>query len=58
MRNQELKNFIIDSVHECFHLIEFNQIRDKCEFSKSLGACLGDRGQANCDDWNNGDVLF
>lgn len=57
VRERELQTFITDSIRECFRVIEINQVKDKCEFSKNLATCLTDRGQANCDDWNNGEVL-
>lgn len=58
VRDRELQTFITDSVRECFHVIEMNQVKDKCEFSRNLATCLAERGQANCDDWGNREVLI
>ncbi|XP_055715306.1 general odorant-binding protein 71 [Phlebotomus papatasi] len=58
LRDRQLKDFYTDSIQECFHILEMDQRRDKCEFSRNLIFCLGERAKANCDDWNDNTVIF
>ncbi|XP_059621757.1 general odorant-binding protein 71 [Phlebotomus argentipes] len=58
LRNRQLKNFYTDSIQECFHILEMEQRRDKCEFSRNLIYCLGERAKTNCDDWSDNTVIF
>lgn len=58
VRDRNLQTFIGDSVRECFNFVEANHTKDKCEFSRNLGSCLAARGHANCDDWDDKEVLF
>ncbi|GAB0096386.1 General odorant-binding protein 71 [Sergentomyia squamirostris] len=58
LRDRQLKDFYTDSIQECFHILEMDQRREKCDFSRNLIFCLGERAKANCDDWNDTTVLF
>ncbi|XP_058458044.1 general odorant-binding protein 71 [Malaya genurostris] len=59
MRNSELRDFYIDSIQECFHMISMdNQLKDKCDFALRFVSCLADRSQANCNDWENETIIF
>ncbi|XP_031369238.1 probable serine/threonine-protein kinase clkA isoform X2 [Apis dorsata] len=44
IQNPELKDFIEESIIECFHYLESNK-REKCEFSQNLLKCLSEKGQ-------------
>ncbi|RZF38723.1 hypothetical protein LSTR_LSTR014381 [Laodelphax striatellus] len=57
IRNPELREFIQDSVNDCFEAVESEpqyQI-GKCDFSKKLALCLEEKGQQNCEDWDEED---
>lgn len=59
LRDYELRDFYTDSIQECFHMISMdNRIRDKCDYSMRFVTCLADRGQANCNDWENETLIF
>ncbi|XP_055676980.1 general odorant-binding protein 71 [Lutzomyia longipalpis] len=58
LRDRQLKDFFTDSIQECFHILEMDQRRDKCEFARNLIFCLGERAKTNCDDWNDNTVIF
>lgn len=40
----ELRDFVEESVIECYHYLSNNGRQDKCQFSQSLLSCLGDKG--------------
>lgn len=44
IRDPELKDFVEESIIECFRYLETNK-RDKCEFSQNLLKCLAEKGQ-------------
>ncbi|XP_075213958.1 odorant-binding protein 59a [Lycorma delicatula] len=53
IRNPELKEFIQDSIMDCFEIIESGMRADeKCEFSKQFALCLEEKGKQNCEDWD------
>ncbi|XP_026670882.1 general odorant-binding protein 71 isoform X2 [Ceratina calcarata] len=52
IQDPELKDFIEGSISECFRYMEFKK-QEKCEFSQSLLTCLAEKGQQNCEDWEN-----
>ncbi|CAK9822273.1 General odorant-binding protein 71 [Anthophora retusa] len=52
IHDPDLKDFVEESIIECFHYLESNK-RDKCEFSQNLLTCLAEKGQQNCEDWEN-----
>ncbi|XP_039279242.1 general odorant-binding protein 71 isoform X3 [Nilaparvata lugens] len=57
IRNPELREFIQDSVNDCFEAVESEpqyQI-GKCDFSKKLALCMEEKGQQNCEDWDEED---
>ena len=59
LRDHELKDFYIDSIQECFHMIGMdNKLKDKCDYSMKFVTCLAERGQANCNDWENEAIMF
>ncbi|KAJ6645551.1 General odorant-binding protein 71, partial [Pseudolycoriella hygida] len=58
IRDREMKNFLIDSVQECFHIVEMERRREKCIFSKNIVSCLAERAKANCDDYYNETMIF
>ncbi|CAG9786884.1 unnamed protein product [Diatraea saccharalis] len=52
VRNEDLRDFLQESIEECFQILDNEKTEDKCEFSKMLMMCLSEKGKANCDDWN------
>ncbi|XP_032517709.2 general odorant-binding protein 71 isoform X2 [Danaus plexippus] len=50
-RNEDLRDFLQESVEECFQILDNENTDDKCEFSKNLWMCLSEKGRSNCDDW-------
>ncbi|XP_017755676.1 PREDICTED: general odorant-binding protein 71 [Eufriesea mexicana] len=52
IQDLELKDFIEESIIECFHYLESNK-QEKCEFSQNLLICLAEKGQQKCEDWEN-----
>ncbi|XP_037032545.1 odorant-binding protein 59a [Bradysia coprophila] len=58
VRDREMRNFLLDSIQECFHIVEMERRRDKCVFSKNIVSCLAERAKANCDDYYNETMIF
>ncbi|XP_076667573.1 odorant-binding protein 59a isoform X2 [Andrena cerasifolii] len=44
IRNPDLKDFVEESIIECFRYLESDR-KDKCEFSQNLLKCLAEKGQ-------------
>ncbi|CAK1551253.1 unnamed protein product [Leptosia nina] len=57
VRNEDLRDFLQESIEECFQILDNENSEDKCEFSKNLLICLSEKGRATCDDWKE-DVQF
>uniref|UniRef100_A0AAU8BE14 Odorant-binding protein n=1 Tax=Conopomorpha sinensis TaxID=940481 RepID=A0AAU8BE14_9NEOP len=55
--NDELRDFLQETIEECFAILQNENTKDKCEFSKNLMMCLSEKGRANCDDWKD-DMKF
>ncbi|XP_043470142.1 odorant-binding protein 59a isoform X2 [Leptopilina heterotoma] len=49
----ELRDFVEESIFECFQYLQNNRNQDKCKFSQNLLSCLSDKGSERCDDWND-----
>lgn len=59
LRDKELKEFYVNSIQECFYILELDHPRSaKCEFSTRLLQCLAERARSNCDDWDNRTIIF
>lgn len=58
VRDREMKEFLMDSIQECFHIVEMERRREKCIFSKNIVSCLAERAKANCDDYSNETMIF
>ncbi|XP_076637142.1 odorant-binding protein 59a [Colletes latitarsis] len=52
IQDPELKDFVEESIIECFRYLESNK-REKCEFSQNLLKCLAEKGHERCEDWEN-----
>ncbi|XP_076380282.1 odorant-binding protein 59a [Megalopta genalis] len=52
IRDPELKDFVEESIIECFRYLDTNK-KDKCEFSQNLLKCLAEKGQQKCEDWDS-----
>ncbi|KAI5634606.1 PBP/GOBP family domain-containing protein [Phthorimaea operculella] len=57
VKNEDLRDFLQESIEECFQILDNENTEDKCEFSKNLLMCLSEKGRANCDDWKD-DIQF
>ncbi|XP_063826090.1 general odorant-binding protein 71 [Ostrinia nubilalis] len=57
VKNEDLRDFLQESIEECFQILDNENSEDKCEFSKNLMMCLSEKGRANCDDWKD-DLQF
>ncbi|XP_050685068.1 general odorant-binding protein 71 [Leptidea sinapis] len=57
VRNEDLREFLQESIEECFQILDNENSDDRCEFSKNLLICLSEKGRANCDDWKD-DIQF
>ncbi|XP_072949436.1 uncharacterized protein [Epargyreus clarus] len=53
VKDDDLKDFLQESIEECFQILNNENSEDKCEFSKSLLMCMSEKGRANCDDWKD-----
>ncbi|XP_015126597.1 general odorant-binding protein 71 isoform X2 [Diachasma alloeum] len=53
IQNPALRDFIEESILECFHLMPSIISCDKCAFSQNLVNCLTDKGKKECEDWND-----
>ncbi|XP_059052067.1 uncharacterized protein DDB_G0284459 [Achroia grisella] len=57
IKNEDLRDFLQESIDECFQILENENSEEKCDFSKNLLMCLSEKGRANCDDWKD-DIQF
>uniref|UniRef100_A0A1V1WCB4 Odorant binding protein 13 n=1 Tax=Mythimna separata TaxID=271217 RepID=A0A1V1WCB4_MYTSE len=57
VKDEDLRDFLQESIEECFQILDNENTEDKCEFSKNLLICLSEKGRANCDDWKD-DLKF
>ncbi|CAH4028322.1 probable cyclin-dependent serine/threonine-protein kinase DDB_G0292550 [Pieris brassicae] len=57
VRNEDLRDFLQESIEECFQILDNENTEDKCDFSKNLLVCLSEKGRATCDDWKD-DIQF
>lgn len=62
MRNHEIKQFYVDSIQECFHLVDnmdnYNRRKDQCDVAYKIVTCLSERAKTNCDDYQNDMMMF
>ncbi|CAG4971241.1 unnamed protein product [Colias eurytheme] len=57
VKNEDLRDFLQESIEECFQILDNENTEDKCEFSKNLLFCLSEKGRSNCNDWRD-DIQF
>lgn len=62
MRDREIKEFYVDSIQECFHVVDnmdnYNRRKDKCDMAYKIVTCLTERAKTNCDDYQNDMMMF
>lgn len=62
VRDREVKEFYVDSIQECFHVVEnsdnYNRRKDKCDNAFKIITCLSERAKTNCDDYQNDMMIF
>ncbi|KAK0178085.1 hypothetical protein PV328_002066 [Microctonus aethiopoides] len=46
-----LRDFLEESILECFHFLQSGMNNNKCIFSQNLLNCLADKGRERCEDW-------
>lgn len=53
IRDPELKDFIQESIDECFDiLLTGGNVNGRCDFAKNLALCLEEKGKRHCEDWS------
>ncbi|XP_022916562.1 odorant-binding protein 59a [Onthophagus taurus] len=55
-KNDELKDFLQDSIDECFQVTQAEEL-DVCDFSYNFFKCLAEKARDNCSDWPLTDSL-
>ena len=62
IRDRELKEFLVDAIHQCFHVLDtmdgYRKKRDKCSFAQSIVSCLSEHARANCEDFMEEIMIF
>lgn len=62
VRDREVKEFFLDSIQECFRMVDimenYRKKRDKCGMAQSLVNCLTERVKANCEDYVDDPMLL
>ncbi|XP_021917551.1 AP-4 complex subunit beta-1-like isoform X3 [Zootermopsis nevadensis] len=59
IRDPEVRDFIEESVEDCFELLEMDNKRNKCEYSKNLALCLEEKGRRLVETVNTpGDITY
>lgn len=62
IREKEVKEFYVDSIQECFHVVDnmdsYIRHKNKCDVAFLIIECLTERAKTNCEDFNNGMMLF
>lgn len=62
IREHEIKDFYVDSIQECFHMIDnmdnYNRRKNKCDVALTLITCLTERAKTNCEDFQNNMIIF
>lgn len=62
IREQEMGEFYVDSIKECFHMIEnidnYNRRKNKCDVALTIVTCLTERAKTNCDDFRGDMMIF
>nr|ARN17859.1 odorant binding protein 3 [Cephus cinctus] len=53
VHDPELRDFIEESVVDCFRYLDMDMNKEKCQFSQNLLGCLADKGREKCDDWED-----
>ncbi|XP_015185248.1 PREDICTED: general odorant-binding protein 71 [Polistes dominula] len=48
----ELRDYIEESIIQCFQFLHSVNRMEKCEYSQNLITCLIGKGKEQCDDWN------
>ena len=48
IQDPELRDFVEESITECFHYLRSDLNQDKCRFSQNLLSCLADKGSEVC----------
>ncbi|CAH1109941.1 unnamed protein product [Psylliodes chrysocephalus] len=58
VNGRELRNFLQDTVDECYQEVNDEDNLDICSYSNKLVKCLADKGRSNCSDWPAGSLPF
>lgn len=60
IREQAVREFYVDSIQECFHMVDeqYNHKKNKCDVALTIVTCLTERARTNCEDFDNNMVLF
>ncbi|XP_066151657.1 general odorant-binding protein 71 [Euwallacea fornicatus] len=55
---RETRDFLQETVDECFQMVAKTDSANPCEFSSKLTGCLAEKGRTNCEDWPTGNIPF
>ncbi|XP_055837561.1 general odorant-binding protein 71 [Episyrphus balteatus] len=58
IRDRELRGFYTDTIQECFHYVETQRRKDKCQFSREIINCMTEYAKSNCEDWQDHTLIF
>lgn len=50
--------FYMETIQYCFHYLESQHRSEKCQFSRELISCMTEYAKANCDDWEDYNIIF
>ncbi|KAJ8673939.1 hypothetical protein QAD02_005201 [Eretmocerus hayati] len=53
IQDPELRDFVEESIYECYHYLNNGGRQEKCEFSQNLLTCLSEKGSERCEDWED-----
>ncbi|PSN33624.1 hypothetical protein C0J52_20105 [Blattella germanica] len=54
LRDSKVVDFVEESIDDCFELLENDDKRNSCDYTKNLALCLEEKGRRNCEDWEDG----
>ncbi|XP_014210408.1 general odorant-binding protein 71 [Copidosoma floridanum] len=53
IQDSELRDFVEESVIECYHMLNNSGRQEKCQFSQNLLSCLTEKASERCEDWED-----
>ncbi|KAJ9597212.1 hypothetical protein L9F63_011934 [Diploptera punctata] len=53
IRDSQVTDFVEESIEDCFELLDTDDKKNYCDFTKNLALCLEEKGRRNCEDWED-----